>query len=440
MQRKAITRGSTAAWPGKGWEKSWGAPTPWEGQLDMLPMSQCCSCISNYVHCTEIIFPFNTRSPSSEQCNAQHCMSLGWGWFPAGAPNSFTCCSGQCCQGAVPRHCWSQARQPWAPAAGHSSNTPPVCTGCVPPHHSFASIVQMGKAKIKNTPPPSGRAANTSSCKPLCNGHYCANLTGLVGWVSACQASGWISRKPKHEAGTFNAGLWPDVIRCRAVHQDHECLATTLCCAEQEQKPLSRRSQDETWVRHPHPESRVAKWVTALCRQHPAPGHAGSTPCGSAQYRTGSCARWGLFSWLHYSGFQPAGPMVWGESWCQPLFTCISLRITSSGLHKALPTCLSSPLPAHPLVSSSSLVGTLSCTARPYRPGTTKANPQLGFSQVSPPWVVKTLLSIRTAPIDPTASSRWAPVGAASLQPVPQCLNITVGRREPLELPWQEEI
>lgn len=258
MQRKAITRGSTAAWPGKGWEKSWGAPTPWEGQLDMLPMSQCCSCISNYVHCTEIIFPFNTRSLSSEQCNAQHCMFLGWGWFPAGAPNSFTCCSGQCCQGAVPRHCWSQARQPWAPAAGHSSNTPPVCTGCVPPHHSFASIVQMGKAKIKNTPPPSGRAANTSSCKPLCNGHYCANLTGLVGWVSACQASGWISRKPKHEAGTFNAGLWPDVIRCRAVHQDHECLATTLCRAGQEQKPLSRRSQDETWVRHPHPESRVA--------------------------------------------------------------------------------------------------------------------------------------------------------------------------------------
>lgn len=87
----------------------------------MLPMSHCCSCISDYVHCTEIIFPFNATSLSIEQaqCSAQQCMSLGWGWFPAGAPDSIACCPGQCLaakelssQGAVPRHCWSQARQP----------------------------------------------------------------------------------------------------------------------------------------------------------------------------------------------------------------------------------------------------------------------------------------------------------------------------------------
>lgn len=44
----------------------------------MLPMSHCCSCISHYVHCTEISFPFNTRSLSIEQAqhSAQQCMAL----------------------------------------------------------------------------------------------------------------------------------------------------------------------------------------------------------------------------------------------------------------------------------------------------------------------------------------------------------------------------
>lgn len=78
----------------------------------MLPMSHCCSCISDYVHCTEIIFPFNATSLSIEQaqCSAQQCMSLGWGWFPARAPDSIACCPGQrlaakelSSQGAVPR-------------------------------------------------------------------------------------------------------------------------------------------------------------------------------------------------------------------------------------------------------------------------------------------------------------------------------------------------
>lgn len=173
----------------------------------MLPMSHCCSCVSDYVHCTEVIFPFNTRSLSIEQaqCSAQQCMSLGWGWFPAGAPSSITCCSGQCpaARELCPGTAGHRQANPWAPAAGHSSNTSPVCADLSRLARSFASVVQMGKAKIKNTPPPSGIAANTLSCKPLCNGHCCADLTGPVGWVSSCQASHWISRKPRAEAGTL---------------------------------------------------------------------------------------------------------------------------------------------------------------------------------------------------------------------------------------------
>lgn len=219
----------------------------------MLPMSYCCSCISDYVHCTEVIFPFNTRSLSSEQaqCSPQQCMSLGWGLFPAGAPSSITCCSGQC--PAARELCLGSAghRQAnlWAPAAGHSSNTSLVCADLSHLAILLHLLCKWEKQRLKTFPPPSGIAANTLSYKPLCNGHCCADLTGPVGWVSSCQASHWISRKPRAEAGTFNAGLWPDVIRCRAADQDHEYLATTLCCAGQEQKPLRRRScccQDET--------------------------------------------------------------------------------------------------------------------------------------------------------------------------------------------------
>lgn len=58
MQRKAMARDGIAAWSGVQSELekgSGGSPSP-EGWLGMLPMSHCCSLISGYVHCTEIIF------------------------------------------------------------------------------------------------------------------------------------------------------------------------------------------------------------------------------------------------------------------------------------------------------------------------------------------------------------------------------------------------
>lgn len=123
----------------------------------MLLMSHCCSCISDYVHCTEIFFPFNSRSLNTKQSqhSAQQFISLGWGWFPAGAPSSITCCSGQCpaARELCPGTAGHRQGNPWAPAAAHNSNTPPVCAECVPPQCSFASVMQMGKAKIKNTLP-----------------------------------------------------------------------------------------------------------------------------------------------------------------------------------------------------------------------------------------------------------------------------------------------
>ena len=40
----------------RGGEGLWGLRPPPEGQLGTLPTSHCCSLISGYVNCTEIIF------------------------------------------------------------------------------------------------------------------------------------------------------------------------------------------------------------------------------------------------------------------------------------------------------------------------------------------------------------------------------------------------
>ena len=133
-------------------------------------------------------------------------------------------------------------------AAGHSSNTPFAClcvqavSLCVVSKGCLASIAQIEKAKIKkHPPPPSGTAANASSCKSPCNGHCCVDLTSPVDWVSACQAGHWISRKPRDEAGSFAASLWPDVIRRCTADKDHE--RRPLCAMlGREQKPLIKRS------------------------------------------------------------------------------------------------------------------------------------------------------------------------------------------------------
>lgn len=170
----------------------------------------------------------------------------------------------------------------------HAAASPcAVSKGC------FASVAQMGKAKVKKHPPPSDTAANTLSCKPPCNGPCCVDLTSPVDWVSACQAGHWISRKPMDEAGSFAASLWPGVSRRCAGDKDrtHQ---PPCDVPGRDQKPLTRWScccQGEKEVRHPHPEPQAAKRVTARCRQHPALGTcrpcapAGSSPGKGGQLR-----------------------------------------------------------------------------------------------------------------------------------------------------------
>lgn len=160
----------------------------------------------------------------------------------------------------------------WAPVGRHGSNTRFAClcmqavSLCAVSKGCFASIAKMEKkAKIKKHPPPprppSGTAANTSSCKSPCNGHRCVDLTSPVDWVSACQAGHWISRKPRDEAGSFAPSLWPDAIRHCAVDKDHDRRPPCTAPGE-EQKPLIKQScccRGEKRARHPHPEPQAAK-------------------------------------------------------------------------------------------------------------------------------------------------------------------------------------
>lgn len=50
----------------------------------MLLMSHCCSCISDYVHCTEIFFPFNSRSLNTKQSQHPAVLSSSCPWVGAG--------------------------------------------------------------------------------------------------------------------------------------------------------------------------------------------------------------------------------------------------------------------------------------------------------------------------------------------------------------------
>ncbi|XP_040982156.1 uncharacterized protein LOC121233545 [Aquila chrysaetos chrysaetos] len=186
--------------------------------------------------------------------SAWRLVSLGRGWFPAGAPKSFPCRPGLShgragSGGAVPRHCRTQAGCPPGLQWADTAQTPdlPACACRLRPSVPFRRAalplrLKWKKAKIKNhPPPPSGTAANTSSCKSPHNGHCCVDLTSPVDWVSACQAGRWISRKPRDEAGSFAPSLWPDAIRRCAADKDHDRRPPCTVPGE-EQKPLIKRS------------------------------------------------------------------------------------------------------------------------------------------------------------------------------------------------------
>lgn len=113
----------------------------------MLSMSHCCSCISDYVHCTEVIFYFNTRSLSIQQASAVHVPGLGLVSSRRSQLHHLLLWAVPSSQGAVPRHCQSQASQ----ALGSSSWTQLQHLSCVcrfvPPWMFFCICSANGKSK-----------------------------------------------------------------------------------------------------------------------------------------------------------------------------------------------------------------------------------------------------------------------------------------------------
>lgn len=167
------------------------------------------------------------------------------------------------------------------------------------------------------------------------------------------------------------------------------------------------------------------------------------TPVGLL--RTGWAAEQGGNSFLGHSAqdFSQQDPCCgvnYDASPMSDLLICISLWITSPGAQKALPTSLSShclPAPWHPLPTWQ---GHWAAWHGPMDQEPPRQILRWGSAAASPPWATTTLLSTRTGSHRPHSILQPSPCWSWISPAAPQCLNITVGRREPLELPWQEEI